>query len=53
MTEKTIGLIAAMPEETEPLVRRIGPVKKEMLAGFRLYRFDSHGKPRLSSWSRA
>ena len=44
MTEKPIGLIAAMPEEIKPLVRRIGSVQKESLAGFPLYRFDSHGK---------
>lgn len=40
MTEK-IGLIAAMPEEIRSLIGRVGPVSRERLAGFRLYRFTS------------
>ena len=44
MTEKTIGLIAAMPEEVAPLISRVGPVKQEKLAGFPLYRFTCGGK---------
>lgn len=42
MTEK-IGLIAAMPEEIRSLIRRVGPVSRERLAGFRLYRFTCGG----------
>lgn len=44
MTKKTIGLIAAMPEEIAPLISRVGPVTREKLTGFRLYRFTSGGK---------
>ncbi|KAF0217590.1 MAG: S-adenosylhomocysteine/5'-methylthioadenosine [Geobacteraceae bacterium] len=40
MGEQTIGLIAAMPEEINPLLRKVGPVEKEKLAGFNLYSFS-------------
>src|SRR6516162_9522076 len=44
MPEKTIGLIAAMPEEILPFIRRIGPVKREKLAGFTIYQFHAGNK---------
>jgi adenosylhomocysteine nucleosidase len=44
MTIKTIGLIAAMPEEIAPLISRVGPVTQEKLTGFRLYRFTCGDK---------
>ncbi|WP_243373031.1 nucleoside phosphorylase [Geotalea sp. SG265] len=39
MTISTIGLIAAMPEEIKPLLRRIGTYEKEQKETFELYRF--------------
>ncbi len=44
MPEQVIGLIAAMPEEVRPIIRSVGPVKREKLAGFNLYRFRASGK---------
>jgi len=44
MPEKVIGLIAAMPEEVRPLIRGVGPVTREKLAGFNVYRFRASGK---------
>jgi adenosylhomocysteine nucleosidase len=44
MPEKIIGLIAAMPEEVRPLIRGVGPVTREKLAGFNVYRFRASGK---------
>jgi adenosylhomocysteine nucleosidase len=44
MKIKTIGLIAAMPEEIAPLISRVGPVTQEKLNGFRLYRFTCGDK---------
>jgi len=44
MPEKVIGLIAAMPEEVRPLISGVGPVKREKLAGFNVYRFHASGK---------
>lgn len=41
---KKIGLIAAMPEEIQPLIRRVGQFKREKLAGSTLYRFSVAGK---------
>jgi adenosylhomocysteine nucleosidase len=41
---ETIGLIAAMPEEIRPLLRRVGPVKRERRGGFTIYRFTGAGK---------
>ncbi|MCM2357426.1 MAG: 5'-methylthioadenosine/S-adenosylhomocysteine nucleosidase [Geobacteraceae bacterium] len=43
MTKK-IGLIAAMPEEVKPLIRQVGTVRREELAGFPFYRFTFAGK---------
>jgi adenosylhomocysteine nucleosidase len=45
MPEATIALIAAMPEEIKPLLRRSGPVRRERLGGFPCYRFSSAGHP--------
>ena len=39
MKESTIALIAAMPEETRPLLRRVRAYDRDELAGFPLYRF--------------
>ena len=39
MSSKTIGIIAAMPEETAPLLRKVGRVHRELHRGFNLYRF--------------
>lgn len=41
---ENIGLIAAMPEEIQPLLRLVGSVKKERLAGLTLYRLSCGGK---------
>jgi adenosylhomocysteine nucleosidase len=43
MPEKVIGLIAAMPEEVRPLIRGVGPVTREKLAGFNVHRFRASG----------
>ncbi len=37
---QTIGLIAAMPEEIKPLLKKIGRFSKDRYAGFNLYRFS-------------
>ena len=39
MHKQTIGLIAAMPEEIRPLLKRFAPVAREKLAGFNVYTF--------------
>ncbi|WP_298271970.1 phosphorylase [Geobacter sp.] len=39
MSSKTIGLIAAMPDEVRPLLRRVKPVEKCRREHFTLYRF--------------
>ncbi len=44
MTGKSIGLIAAMPEEIRPLLRRVGKFRRETVAGFNLYRFTVGGR---------
>lgn len=44
MEGKTIGLIAAMPGETKPLLKKIGQYAKSELGGFPLYRFCVGGK---------
>jgi adenosylhomocysteine nucleosidase len=36
---ENIGLIAAMPEEIRPLLKRLGPVRREKVGGFILHRF--------------
>lgn len=42
MEKSCIGLIAAMPEEIRPLLRRIGPVTREKLGAFKSYRFSGN-----------
>ncbi|AJE02998.1 phosphorylase family protein [Geobacter pickeringii] len=42
MPAKTIGLIAAMPDEVRPLLRRVGPVEKHREGHFTRYRFVLH-----------
>ncbi|HEY6838169.1 MAG TPA: hypothetical protein VI389_05435 [Geobacteraceae bacterium] len=44
MTETTIALIAAMPDETKPLLRRLGSYKTEKVGSFPCYRFALAGK---------
>ena len=44
MPETVIALIAAMPEETRPLLRRVGSYRTERLATFPLYRFTIAGR---------
>ena len=39
MAGKTIGLVAAMPEEIHPLLRRVGEFRRENVSGFILFRF--------------
>lgn len=39
MPKQTIGLIAAMPEEIRPLLKKFPPVAREKFAGFNMYRF--------------
>lgn len=40
-----IGLVAAMPEEIAPLLRRVGDFRKEKAGAFNVYRFTSNGVP--------
>jgi adenosylhomocysteine nucleosidase len=44
MAQETIALIAAMPDETQPLLRQVGSPKKEKVGGFPLYRFSVGGR---------
>lgn len=44
MSGKTIGLVAAMPEEIQPLLRHSGKYTRENVAGFNLYRFTLRGR---------
>ena len=44
MEQRTIGLVAAMPEEIKPLLKLIGTYDKSAAAGFNLYRFNIDGK---------
>ena len=39
MAGKTIGMVAAMQEEIQPLLRRAGKCRREKISGFSLYRF--------------
>lgn len=42
----SIGVVAAMPEEIAPLLRRVGKeVRRERSAGWNLYRFERSGVP--------
>ena len=43
MSSKTIGLIAAMPDEVRPLLRRIGPTERCREGDFTWYRFSIDG----------
>ncbi len=45
MEERTIGLVAAMPEEIKPLLRLVRPYRKSSSEGFALYTFDCSGTP--------
>lgn len=40
MNHFTIGLIAAMPEEIKPLLRQVGPYRRERAGSFNIYRFS-------------
>jgi adenosylhomocysteine nucleosidase len=40
-----VGVVAAMPQEIAPLLRRIGSCRKERLEGCNLYRFELAGVP--------
>ena len=40
MNHFTIGLIAAMPEEIKPLLRQVGPFRRERAGSFNIYRFS-------------
>jgi adenosylhomocysteine nucleosidase len=44
MSEKTIGLVAAMNEEIQPLLRHSGKYTRENVAGFNLYLFTIQGR---------
>ena len=44
MAGKTIGLVAAMPEEIRPLLRHVGKCGREKVSGFNLYRFINGGR---------
>jgi adenosylhomocysteine nucleosidase len=41
---KTVGLIAAMPDEVRPLLKKVGSYDKSVLDGFPLYRFSVAGR---------
>lgn len=45
MKSECLGVVAAMPEEIAPLLRRMKGYRKEKAAGFTLYRFSVQGKP--------
>jgi len=44
MEQRTIGLVAAMPEEIKPLLKLVGAYDKSAVSGFNLYHFDIDGK---------
>ena len=44
MSGKTIGLVAAMPEEIQPLLRHGGTYRREQVSGFNLYLFTIRGR---------
>ena len=44
MSGKTIGLVAAMPEEIQPLLRHGGRYRRENIEGFNLYLFTIRGR---------
>lgn len=43
MLAKTIGLLAAMPDETRPLLKRVGAVVRDRAGRFRCHRFETGG----------
>lgn len=43
MERSCLGVVAAMPQEIAPLLRRIGGYRKERVSGFNLYRFALPG----------
>ncbi len=45
MQSHCLGVVAAMPQEIAPLLRRMKGHVKESAAGFTVYRFESHGIP--------
>ena len=44
MERDCLGIVAAMPQEIAPLLRRIKRYEKEKAAGFNLYRFEAGGR---------
>lgn len=45
MERKGLGVVAAMPQEIAPFLRRVRGYHREQVAGFNLYRFPLNGKP--------
>jgi adenosylhomocysteine nucleosidase len=45
MQRISLGVVAAMPQEIAPLLRRLNGYRKEKAGGFQLYRFDVQGVP--------
>ena len=45
MAIHSIGVVAAMPQEIAPLLRRVAGYRKERAAGCNLYRFEVEGVP--------
>jgi adenosylhomocysteine nucleosidase len=45
MQRNCLGVVAAMPQEIAPLLRRMKGYVKETAAGFNVYRFEVHGTP--------
>jgi adenosylhomocysteine nucleosidase len=43
MTKPCLGMVAAMPQEIAPLLKRMRGYRKEKLGGAKLYRFDVQG----------
>ena len=43
MQSDCLGVVAAMPQEIAPLLRRMRVHTKETAAGFNVYRFEAHG----------
>lgn len=44
MAQGSIGIVAAMPEEIAPLLKRVSRYRRERREGFTLYRFDWSGR---------
>ena len=45
MEKAWLGVVAAMPQEIAPLLRRVGRVRKTSEGGFTFYRFELQGVP--------